>query len=159
MIFLSRGSMLLTMLACLCDVPYLFAEDATTGKFSGKIELSGKMPVLPPLVKKNHPETKDAAVCAATSIPDESLVVDPQSRGIANVFVYLRKRPDFLSMREAAPELEPFVLEQKGCRYVPHAMIVRTNQTVKVINRDEVLGGGQQAQQTRPCVIAGRLLL
>lgn len=116
----------------------LIAEPPKTGTFSGVIKLKGEIPDLPPLVEKNDPDTKDAAVCAANAIPDESLLVDRKSRGIANVFVYLRKRPENLPEDAAKPEKKSVVLERKGCRYVPHTTIVRTNQKVKVVSRDKI---------------------
>lgn len=116
------------------------AEEATrkSGTFSGTIKFEGEIPFLPPLVKQGDSKVKDAAVCAASAIPDESLVVDRKRRGIANVFVYLRMRPENLSEDDAKPEKKSVVLERKGCRYVPHTTIVRTNQKVKVVSRDKI---------------------
>jgi len=116
----------------------VIAEEPQTGTFSGVIKFEGEIPDLPPLLKKSDPNTKDAAVCAASAIPDESLVVDQKSRGIANVFVYLRQRPENLAEEDEQHTLKPVTLEKKGCRYVPHAMIVRTDQELKVVSRDEI---------------------
>ena len=132
------GAVILGLIISVLFPDVILAELPQAGTFRGVIKLDGEIPVLPPLVKKNNPETKDAAVCAASTIPDESLVVDRKSRGIADVFVYLRKRPDHVPEDDTEQEKKPVVLEQKGCRYVPHAMIVRTNQKVKVVNRDEI---------------------
>ena len=61
------------------------------GTLKGKIVFTGKIPVLPPLVRKGDKKATDAKVCAAHDVPDESFVVDSKTLGVANVFVYLRR--------------------------------------------------------------------
>ena len=56
--------------------------------------LKGEAPKLDPLVRKGSPDAKDAAVCAAMDVPDDSLVVG-EGGGIANVFIYLNLRYEF----------------------------------------------------------------
>ena len=88
--------------------------------------------ILPPL--QGQEGVRDAAVCGAHDIPDESLLVG-EGNGVANVFVYLASVP---KGAVSAVPTEPIVFDQKGCRYVPHALVVRTNQLVKVKSDDAV---------------------
>lgn len=129
---------LIGALLCISDIESGIAETPQTGTFRGTIRFQGDVPVLPPLVKQGDSEVKDAAVCAASSIPDESLVVAAKSRGIANVFVYLRKRPETFPAQDADESKTPQILKVEGCRFVPHAMVMRTTDRVKLEFRDEV---------------------
>jgi hypothetical protein len=77
-------------------------------------------------------------VCAKDGVPDDSLIVDPASKGIASVFIYLGKAPS-----EIHPDLkaskEPLIkFDQKGCRFTPHALIVRTDQEVAILSGDPI---------------------
>lgn len=109
------------------------------GTVEGQFVLSaGDLPKLAPLVSKGDPSARDADVCAADGVPDESLVINPENRGIANICLYLRRAPD-----EIHPDLveskEPnVVFDQKGCRFRPHVLIVRTDQTVLVKSNDPI---------------------
>jgi hypothetical protein len=67
-----------------------------------------------------------------TPIVDESLVVDPAG-GVRNVVVYLEDGPNV----PTAPP--PALLDQQGCRYVPHVLAVRAGQTVQVRSSDPTL--------------------
>lgn len=110
---------------------------APPGTFSGVVRLHGQLPVLPPLVKKGQ-AVRDSAVCAATAdIPNEQLIVDPKTRGIANVFIYLRRRPADAKSSESVPT-ETLVFTRKDCRSLPHAMLVRVGQKLIVKNGDPV---------------------
>ncbi|MBC8288712.1 MAG: hypothetical protein H8E37_00190 [Planctomycetes bacterium] len=62
----------------------------------------------------------DPAICSkGGDIPDESLVVDSATGGIANVFIYLAKKPKW---KFTMPE-EGISIDQKFCVFKPHALI------------------------------------
>lgn len=108
------------------------------GGITGRVVLSGEQPALDNLVNAGGANVKDAAVCAVKSIPDETLVVDPKSKGIANVVVYLRRKPETIHPsleKSAAPTV---LYDQIGCRFVPHVIVARTDQTVNVVSADAV---------------------
>jgi plastocyanin len=65
----------------------------------------------------------------------ERLLVGP-GKGLKNVFVYVK---DGLGNRTYAVPTTPAVLEQKGCRYVPHVFGVQAGQTVQIANNDGTL--------------------
>lgn len=65
----------------------------------------------------------------------EGLVVG-SNNGLQNVFVYVR---DGLGSRTYAVPTSPVVLDQKGCRYVPHVFGVQVGQTFRITNSDAAL--------------------
>lgn len=108
---------------------------AGTGTFSGTVTFDGTPPTLPVLHDKGA-NVKDAAVCSAAAVPDESLVVDAKTKGIENVFIYLAKAPD--GYKAPPVPKEPVVFDQKGCRFTPHALLARVGQTVLVKSGDAI---------------------
>ncbi len=104
------------------------------GSFSGRVMLSGAAPSLPLLIAKGA-DVKDKEVCAATDIPDERLVLSADG-GVANVFVYLAKAPKGGGAVEASEGA--VIFDQKNCRFLPHALIVPTGRTVKVLSDDPI---------------------
>ncbi|MDA7978610.1 MAG: hypothetical protein MPJ50_07550 [Pirellulales bacterium] len=82
--------------------------------------------------------TKDAEVCGVFNLRDESLVVDPDSMGLANVFIFLRTPRGF---SEPHPSYSPdtdVTMSNKGCRFEPHVLGVWLPQTLRVTNDDPV---------------------
>ncbi|MBI1344705.1 hypothetical protein GC163_00300 [bacterium] len=112
--------------------------EAQWGSIKGRVILNGPVPEAKLIVKEGDNAVKDAAVCAAQNIPNEELVVDPETKGIANVVVYLPKAPSKVN-----PDLKPdpvmtVLYDQKGCRFLPHIAMVQAGQKVQVINSDGV---------------------
>lgn len=124
-------------IACLSTGPAALAADEW-GSIEGQFVFDGDVPILAPLVKKGDAAAKDAAVCAAADVPDESLIVNPDNKGIANVFLYIRKAPSKIHPDLKASSVPEVVFDQKGCQFFPHAMILRTDQTVLVKSGDPI---------------------
>jgi len=109
------------------------------GMVTGQFVLEGAVPNLKPLVTMGDPTAKDGAVCAKKGVPDESLVVDPDTKGIANVFVYMPKAPKdiYPGLKESKEKVVKF--DQEGCHFIPHALILRTDQTIAILSADPIL--------------------
>ncbi|MDB5385506.1 MAG: hypothetical protein JWM11_1152 [Planctomycetaceae bacterium] len=104
------------------------------GQFIGTVTLTDAAPSLAPLVAQGA-MVQDATTCSAVAVPNEALIVDSSSKGIQNVFIYLEKAP------AGAPKIplpEKQIFDQKGCRFVPHAMLVRTSVPLLVMSEDDV---------------------
>jgi hypothetical protein len=112
--------------------------EAQWGSIKGQVVVDGDVKVLPPLVKKGDTAAKDSAVCAADDVPDESLVIDAKSKGIANVVVYLQKKPAKVHPNLVNTKDAEVVFDQKGCRFIPHVLLLRTDQQVRVLSEDAV---------------------
>ncbi|MEX0717952.1 MAG: hypothetical protein WD066_15260 [Planctomycetaceae bacterium] len=110
---------------------------AEYGDLSGQFLFDGEIPERELLVRKGDAAAKDAAVCSAESVLSDALVVDAETKGIANVFVYLLRASDVHPDLKAGSE-EEVVFDQKGCRFFPHALFVRTDQKVRVLSDDPV---------------------
>ena len=71
-------------------------------------------------------------------IPAEDLKVNAKTGGVENVFVWMAKRPASVHPDSIKPLPDPISFGQKGARFIPHALIVRTGQTVAIGNADPV---------------------
>ncbi|MFO0917805.1 MAG: hypothetical protein U0872_05750 [Planctomycetaceae bacterium] len=113
------------------------ATEAVAGGFGtlkGKIVYGGSFSPLPPLYAKGN-APKDPEVCGAEAAPNQRLIVN--DGGLANVFIYLDKIPKGVKVPPAPAD--PAVFDQKFCVFKPHALLMRSGQTVKVLNSDPVL--------------------
>lgn len=131
---LFRVSLACAALACGLSAAGVQAQFAD---LEGQIVLSGDIPTLKPKVTHGDPAAKDAAVCAVTDIPNYNLTVDPATKGIADVFVYIRK-PSSVNPALAKVPTDVLEIDQKQCQFIPHAMIVRCNQQVIAKSQDAV---------------------
>ncbi len=116
--------------------PVAAADDDNFGGVSGQILFDGDPPAREILVKSGDLKVKDPAICAAADLTGDDLIIDPATKGVANVFVYLPKAAA-ISPRLKASATKHVVFDQKGCRFVPHALFARTDQRVTVMSNDE----------------------
>ena len=65
----------------------------------------------------------------------EVVLVGP-GNGLQNVFVYVK---DGLGDRTFTAPTTPIVLDQKGCKYMPHVFGAQVGQPVKIVNSDGTL--------------------
>ncbi len=116
----------------------LLAADGEWGGIAGQITLEGPIPNRK-LLHAAGAAVKGGAVCAAVDTFEDSLIVDAESKGIANCFVYLYKAPATIHPMLAEPAVKKLIQDQKGCRFVPHAQFVQVGQTVETISSDPVV--------------------
>jgi hypothetical protein len=113
-------------------------DETATGVFSAAIVYDGPAPAPANLVG-----------AGGVPIPDESLVVDAKTGGIANVVVYFDKAP--AGVRVPAPPQTRSSMAIAGGRFVPHMSVIRTGQSFLVTNNDP----GHGHVQTSPLANAG----
>lgn len=102
--------------------------DAAT--IAGLVKFAAAPPKMPPLQMGADP------FCASqhpTPAADEEVVVGPAGE-LANVIVYVKNAP-----AGNYPTPPPTVLDQIGCKYVPHVKTVQVNQPVQIKNSDATL--------------------
>ena len=104
--------------ACLADV-------------SGKVNLTGKIPEMPEIKMM-----KMVPGCSHKDPVFEETVVAGDKGELANVVVYI-KPPAGKELSGDDPK--PAVLDQKGCMYVPHVVVVEKGKTLMVKNSDAFL--------------------
>ncbi len=113
------------------------ADNDKLGTFEGQVILEGEIPKLPPAVTDADPKGgADLKACNVKEVPSEKLVVDPKSKGIGNVFVYLVKAPANMPAEFKKSKTPTVEFDQKGAQFIPHSLFVRTDQTVKVLSSD-----------------------
>jgi hypothetical protein len=135
------GLATLTVVAVLLTSDRPALAQTASGLIKGRLVWAGEaIPKPRLLIKKGDPAVKDCAACAVADIPDESLVVDHDSKGIANAFAYvIDPKTGNPEAERALLEKAPFVtLDQKGCRFVPHVVALHKSQTLMVKSRDSV---------------------
>lgn len=101
------------------------------------LKMTFKLDGATPAAKKANVD-KDQAVCGKFGLAKETLVVGKDG-GIANVFVYLV--PPVGKKVEVCPDLkaaESVSLDNKDCRYAPHALVVQTSQKLVLGNNDPI---------------------
>lgn len=102
------------------------------GTLRGHVVMQGAVQKLEPLTALA--ETKES-VCAKAGIPNDKLVIG-DGNGVANVFIFLPKAPPGVPVPPVPSE--PVKFDQKDCRFFPHALLIRTEQTLKILNDDSV---------------------
>ena len=108
------------------------------GDISGQIIFDGDIPKRVLIIVEGA-NVKNADICAANDLLSDELLVDPKTKGVANVFVYIyHKKANGMKIH---PDLQnskkkQIVFDQKGCRFIPHVMVVRTDQTVIIKSAD-----------------------
>ncbi len=116
-------------LALLCSL--LFGSSAFAGSISGTITFDSDMPKLRPVKMDADP---DCAKKHSSPVFPEFLAVG-NGNGLANVFVQVKNAP----ASSAAVPTEPVVIDQKGCRYIPHVAGVMAGQPLLFKNSDGIL--------------------
>jgi plastocyanin len=74
-------------------------------------------------------------MCMAEGATSEVLIVGPDNT-LQNVFLHLKGA--FNNQVFAAPST-PVLLDQQGCRYLPHVFGVQVGQPVRILNSDQTL--------------------
>jgi plastocyanin len=105
--------------------PAISIDSATAGSISGVVSFAGPQPKTPTIDMSQDP--------SCPSKPQPAEVFASKDGKLANVFVYIKE--GLPSGRFPVPS-EPVVLDQKGCRYIPHMLGVMAGQPLKILNTD-----------------------
>ncbi|HVE69739.1 MAG TPA: carboxypeptidase regulatory-like domain-containing protein [Thermoanaerobaculia bacterium] len=106
--------------------PAAVADAATIG---GQAKFEGTAPKMPPM------QMAADAFCASkhpTPQPDEEVVVGAAGE-LANVIVYVKNAPS------TPTPSSPVLLDQQGCKYIPHVSAVQVGQQIQIKNSDSTL--------------------
>jgi plastocyanin len=106
--------------------PVAVADAATIG---GLVKFEGAAPKMPPMQMGADPFCQSQH---STPALDEEVVVGAGGE-LANVIVYVENAP------AGGPPPAPAVLDQRGCKYIPHVSAVQVGQTVQIKNSDATL--------------------
>jgi plastocyanin len=111
--------------------PSTTVDPATAATVAGKITLEGTLPANQPIRMNADPAC--VAANKGQTPTQETFVGEGGSLG--NVFVYVQSG---LNGSFPAPT-SAVVLDQKGCRYIPHVFGVQVGQPIEILNSDPTL--------------------
>lgn len=103
-------------------------EITSFGHLKGKFIFDGDAPQLAPISV-----TKETDICGG-NVPDESLVVDPASKGLANVVIYATKVPAVYAGPDA--QVSTFDFDQDKCIFLSHVLIGKVGEKINLKNSD-----------------------
>jgi hypothetical protein len=124
--------------AAACCVLSLSAVQADDwGHVTGSIVVDGEIPAKVLLHAKGA-QIKDGKVCAAEDTYADDLVINEETKGLANAFVFMYRAPKKIHPDlKDAPE-EKVIFDQKNCMFTPHCLFIRKGQTVEVLSDDPI---------------------
>lgn len=101
----------------------------------GTFRLDGEAPALPKLTI-----TKDENVCApgGKTVYSQDVVVDPSSKGIANVLLFAENIPADWVHESAQGNSDEVIFDQKECIFLTHVVAVQSSQKLRALNSDPV---------------------
>lgn len=107
------------------------AQAADYADLKATVVLKGKAPTPDPIATTG-------AYCGTLKLTTESLVVNPDNNGIANVVLY--PDPKKFDAKQGDPSVKPPVakpvLDNNKCRFVPHVLVITAGQELEVKNSD-----------------------
>jgi plastocyanin len=131
--------------------PITQIDPATAGTVEGTVHLAGKAPE-----RIEIDMAQDPACNISSDSKNLTEGIVATSGKLANVYVYVK---DGLGNKIYAAPSTPAVLDQKGCRYTPHALAAMVGQPVEFRNSDPTMhnvhmqptvGGNQQFDISQP---------
>ena len=105
--------------------PITTIDPTTAATITGTVHFEGAVPAAAKIDMSNDSD------CGNKPSFAENLVVDQGK--LANVFVYVKEG---LGDRGFIVPQTPAIIDQHGCRYVPHVLGVMTGQSVRIVNSD-----------------------
>jgi plastocyanin len=104
-------------------------DPATLGMVSGTVHFAGKAP------QRVRIDMSQDPVCSITGGDNYSEQYVVKDGKLANVYLYVKSGPA-AAMSAPIPVAAPVVLDQVGCKYVPHVIAVMRGGTVEFRNSD-----------------------
>jgi plastocyanin len=107
-------------------------DPATLGTVSGMVQFAGKAPQR---VKIDMSQDPVCSMTGGNNFAEQYVVKDGK---LANVYVYVKIGPA-VAMSAPAVTTAPVVLDQVGCKYVPHVIAVMHGGSVEFRNSDSTM--------------------
>lgn len=104
--------------------------EGETGTIVGKVMWEGDKPEPKPELTYKESEAEGCVHSNGPDREDRSLLISDDG-GVANVVLTIEAEVDI------EPPTEPIVLDQKGCRFEPHVLVIPQGATVQFANSDE----------------------
>jgi plastocyanin len=130
----------LALAVCVVLAWLAIASPARAAAIRGVVQYGGG-----PVEPKKLPVTIDQYVCGKEKA-SEDLLVGPQ-RGVRNAVVWLQTPPPGAAWEAAPQKVE---MDQKGCVFVPHVVLVPAGGTVEFLNSDRLLHNLHSVSRENP---------
>ena len=104
-------------------------DSATLGTLVGSVTYSGQPPARVPIDMSQDPA---CGLSGGQNLSEQYVV--GKGGGLANVYVYLKDAKNY-----GAVDTTPVVIDQKGCRFVPHVAAIQAGGTVEFRNSDPTM--------------------
>ncbi|HXC95750.1 MAG TPA: carboxypeptidase regulatory-like domain-containing protein [Edaphobacter sp.] len=108
-------------------------DPATLGTINGIVIFSGKPPAPVKIDMSQDP------VCSMTGGDNFAEQYAVHSGKLANVFIYLKSGPPAAMSALAPKNVTPSVMDQVGCKYVPHVLAIMRGESVEFTNSDSTM--------------------
>jgi len=105
-----------------------WADSMGTATVSGKIAFDGDAPVMPVIDMSSDPK------CLTDGTTEESVVVN--DGGLANCIISVTKGLDGYEFGDGSGKV---MVDQKGCKYIPHVVAMQAGQTISISNSDDTV--------------------
>jgi plastocyanin len=112
------------------DAPVKTVDPATAGAISGMVDFDGAAP------KRVAIDMSMDPACAFATTPNLTEQVLVTDHKLANVYVYVKAG---IPASSAPSGTAPVVLDQKGCRYIPHVIALQQGGSVEFKNSDPTM--------------------
>jgi plastocyanin len=129
----------LGLIVCVAVAWLGLADPAIAASIRGVVVMTGAV------APKKLTVTIDQYVCGKEK-PAEDLVVGPQG-GVKSVVVWLQTPPPGATWPAAPVKVE---MDQKGCAFVPHVVLVPAGGTVEFLNSDRLLHNLHSVSRENP---------
>lgn len=107
-------------------------DPATLGTVSGTVQFSGKPPEPVEIDMSMDP------VCSMTGADNFAEQYVVKNGKLANVYMYIKSGPP-AAMSATSPASSPVVVDQVGCKYVPHVIALMRGGSVEFRNSDDTM--------------------
>tara|TARA_R110002073_G_scaffold334236_2_gene523352 strand:- start:1446 stop:2210 length:765 start_codon:yes stop_codon:yes gene_type:complete len=121
------------------------------GDLTLRFQYAGELPV-PEVIQVD----KDVEFCGQHPLVDESLLVNPQDRGIKNVVVYVDTGRGGSEVAKVPSLKRTHTLTSKHCRFDPHILVMQAGDTLHLTNSDPVGHNANVALFRNP--VSGQLI-
>jgi len=109
---------------------YSKIDPATAGSIEGVIHFDS---LAPKRVEIDMAQDPACAMTGGTNLSEQTMVTDGK---LANVYISISSG---LGDKVYAPSSTPVVLDQKGCRYIPHVIAAQAGQPIEFRNSDPTM--------------------
>ena len=134
--FVAHSLAMVTCLLLLATLPTTLHAKGY-GKVIGKFVFKGKVPKVKMLLQKGDRRLSMSKKAFANGIKDQTLIIDPKTKGIKNMVIYIKKfDTKLIHPKLVKSKVKQVNSVQNDFQFQSHILSVRTDQKVNVFTND-----------------------